>query len=54
MLSKDSDNPAEIFVQKKWQGRELSVPLTKLEGKDHGSAIQGYIQGTYTFFSSKK
>lgn len=31
MLSKDSDNPAEIFVQKKWQGRELSVPLTKLE-----------------------
>ena len=31
-----------------------TVELTPIPGKDHGPAIQDYIQGTYAFFSSKK
>ncbi len=32
MLDEDWDNPSEIFVQIKWQGRKLGVPLAQLEG----------------------
>ncbi len=31
-----------------------TVEKIEIPGKDHGPAIQDYIQGTYTFFSSKK
>jgi hypothetical protein len=32
MLDEDWDEPSEIFVQARWQGRELGLPLAQLEG----------------------
>jgi hypothetical protein len=32
MLDEGWDNPSEILVRIKWQGRKLSVPLAQLEG----------------------
>jgi Calcium binding len=32
MLDEDCDEPSEIFVQARWQGRELGLPLAQLEG----------------------
>ena len=32
MLDKGWDNPSEILVRIKWQGRKLGVPLAQLEG----------------------
>jgi len=32
MLDEDCDEPSEIFVQARWQGRELGLPLAQLKG----------------------
>ena len=32
MLDEDCDEPSEIFVQARWQARELGLPLAQLEG----------------------
>jgi Calcium binding len=32
MLDENCDEPSEIFVQARWQGRELGLPLAQLEG----------------------
>ena len=32
MLDEDWDEPSEIFVQARWQGRELGLPLAQLQG----------------------
>ena len=32
MLDEDCDEPSEICVQARWQGRELGLPLAQLEG----------------------
>jgi hypothetical protein len=32
VLDEDCDEPSEIFVQARWQGRELGLPLAQLEG----------------------
>jgi len=32
MLDEGWDNPSELFVRIKWQGRKLGVPLAQLEG----------------------
>jgi hypothetical protein len=32
LLDEDCDEPSEIFVQARWQGRELGLPLAQLEG----------------------
>jgi len=32
VLDEGWDNPSEIFVRIKWQGRKLGVPLAQLEG----------------------
>ena len=32
MLDEDCDEPSEILVQARWQGRELGLPLAQLEG----------------------
>jgi hypothetical protein len=32
MLDEDCGEPSEIFVQARWQGRELGLPLAQLEG----------------------
>jgi hypothetical protein len=32
MLDEDRDEPSEILVQARWQGRKLGLPLAQLEG----------------------
>ena len=34
MLDEDWDEPSEIFVQARWQGRELGLPLAQLEASE--------------------
>ena len=46
-------NTLDAFTAMKARG-VTTVEKIEIPGKDHGPAIQDYIQGTYTFFSSKK
>ena len=46
-------NSTDALTAMKAKGA-TTVELISIPGKDHGPAIQDYITGTYTFFSSKK
>ena len=46
-------NSDDAYTAMKARG-VTTVELKPIDRKDHGPAIQDYIQGTYTFFSSKK
>lgn len=37
MLDEDWDEPSEILVKARWQGRELGLPLAQLEGIEVGA-----------------